>query len=199
MHRATTIVSAAGVSTQQTRHSVRRRSCSEGLHGGLRPVQPSVALKRQPQRTARRRRGSWPWLRRDATCGSSVATGCAALQQMPLRSNTTSSAATGRSSTPVCAHMRSSSGCCSVVGTQHSRKPRSKQTKTNEGTCACACVCVFVCVSVYVCVWFMCVCACVRACMRACVRACVRVCVCACICLCECVCVGVCVCVCVCV
>ena len=30
--------SAAGVSTQQTRHSVRRRSAREGCHGGLRPA-----------------------------------------------------------------------------------------------------------------------------------------------------------------
>jgi hypothetical protein len=66
--------SAAGVSTQQTRHSVRRRRCSEGRHGGLRPV----AAVSGAQAAA-------------AADGVGVAAaasrGCAGMQQLGLRCN----------------------------------------------------------------------------------------------------------------
>ncbi len=119
-----------------------------------------------------------------------AATDAAALQRKPLRSNTTSSAATGRSSMPVCAHVRGSSGCCTVVGTQHSRKPKSKPKHARVCLCLCVCFRVCVCVCFHVCV---CVCVCVRVCMCVCVRACVFLCVrvCVYVCVCVCVCVSV--------
>ncbi len=82
LHRASTTVSAAGVSTQQARHSVRRRRRSEGRHGGLRPV---AAVSGAEAAAA-------------ADCVGFIAAAisdCAALQQVVRRCNGSRCDATG--------------------------------------------------------------------------------------------------------
>ncbi len=91
--------SASTYSRRGTPSAVAR--AREGLHGGSRPVQPSVALKRRPQRTA--------WLSatalgRNRRCF--VATECAVMQQATLRSNRPCNGAVAAARQCVCVRVR---------------------------------------------------------------------------------------------
>ena len=76
---------AAGVSTRQTRHSVRRRRRS----GGFASVGGADGGSRSG--LCGLRRGSWPWLRQDATGGAALqriaprCNGCRCVQQVAER------------------------------------------------------------------------------------------------------------------
>ena len=83
---------AAGVSTRQTRHSVRGRRCSEGLHGGLRPVAAvsgaeAAAAADGVDVAAAASRDCAGMQQLGLRCNGlrCAATDCAALQRMPLR------------------------------------------------------------------------------------------------------------------
>ncbi len=83
VHRATTTVSAAGVSTQQTRHSVRRRTRTRHVHETCAPsggtahsaprsttVRAAGVSTQQTRHSVRRRRCSGRTPRRIAACRS---------------------------------------------------------------------------------------------------------------------------------
>jgi hypothetical protein len=80
VHRAT-IVSAAGVSTQQTSHSVRRRSAREGFGCGLRPVAAVSGAEAAAAADG-------------AGCVAAASRDCAGMQQVAMRCNGLRCAAT---------------------------------------------------------------------------------------------------------
>ena len=81
VHRATTIVPQVC----PTRHSVRRRSARKDPTANCGLSQPSVALRRQPQRMAMASSRQLAVTAPGCNRWRCVATDCAALQQMPLR------------------------------------------------------------------------------------------------------------------